>query len=380
MAGKSRPESQQDHHINSLASIVSAVERLGDQIRRAPAGVLAAAVLAVACLKEGVGGVGPNFYKPLQAAASALPQPTNSYSASTGWVALNRLLGSPSYLAWWLVGALAWLAVFGALMVATRRAATWRTEAMLAVGLAAPVTLGASMLGHYDIVTIGGLAVAVLARGTLLSAIGCLVAASGNPEQSLIALLALALVGVANRHSATRNRGLVGAGLAGVVLALQAIWFRLAGNQATRASALDPASVGQGIRLFAGAWPLVLFSAFGAGWIMVAAALVEVPRRRRWIALAGAVGLPLLVTVATLDMTRVFVVTASAAGLALVRWAFVTRWATAAPPRWLAGLLAILLLVIPAVVVLPESTGFVRLPYNDLLTFLGRAIDWTLSR
>lgn len=327
----------------------------------------------VAVLKIGIAGVGPNFLIPLRSAAAALPVPDSSFSTSLGAILLMRLAGTPSSAMWWAMGGVGLLLVVGALLWASRRLGPWAPHAaVILLGSSAFATL-LSMLGHYDLFTVGGSVLVVLARSRIAGVLGACIACLGNPEQALVAALAMLVVAFV-LQSSLRLRGVAFMTVAFMSVVGTMLWART-GDLETRGDLLV-SDMAFAVRLFLGSWPVYAYSLMGPLWLVMAALLFWKQGRRMVLAIGLGLGIPLLATVVTLDVTRVFVATSTAAFLTLLHYVWTTGLQDQEPPRWLLPMMAVLMIIMPSIVILPEPSGFLRLPYTELLTFLGWPADW----
>lgn len=363
-----------------LDRLLGLPERLGSRVNRAPLIPLALICAAIGVAKAGPAGTGPNFMVPLRSAAAALPAPENLISASTLSVGLMRLMQRLPDPAWWAVHGLLWLIVVATALHQTRRLGGWRSVGVLAVVSSSAFAATVCLLGFYDLYVVAGSLLVALGRRWYTVALGIVLAAGGNPDQALVSAAAFAVLGVALPGAGLRLRAAAYAGATVVWwLAVQA-WFNAFGFHASRLNAVDPTGALLGTRLYLAAWPQATFAFFGALWVLVLGAFALVPRRSAIVAAAAVVGLPLLASLITLDGTRVFVCTSTAATAALLSYVWRTHLSDRPPPPWFVGCFALWVLLCPTIVLFPEPAGFLRLPYDHLLDVLGWVIDWTQRR
>jgi hypothetical protein len=93
-------------------------------------------------------------------------------------------------------------------------------------------------------------------------------------------------------------------------------------------------------------------------------------RRQAILVAISVIGIPAAFTIITLDGTRVFVSVGLAPSIALIAWAYNPKWKATDPSTRLLGLLLVCLVVFPTIVVLPDPTGYLRLPYREGLDFI----------
>lgn len=359
-----------------LATVSGGLTRLGGWLVRLPFGAFCVVVLGIGALRIGPSGVGPAFLVPIREAGAAFPEPTGSFSSSLGSVLVAKLVGDRPDALWWALGGLAWLLVLGLLVWQSRAAGGWQRAAVVLIAASPALATSLSTLGHYDLWLLAGAALLVLGRRWW--PLGIVLAVLGNPEQCLVAALALILVGLALRARELWVRGLVWFGVALVTWAVLQIW--LAGATAGDGSRLgwlsDPAKTLLGVRLFLGVWPLAAYAFLGIFWLVLVVLIAQLARadsRARW-ALAAVVVIPAGASLLTLDGTRVFVTCSLAALLGILRVWYARIGRHEAANSQLLGALGLLLVLLPAVVILPEAGGYyLRLPWDTVLQQIGWA-------
>lgn len=351
--------------------------RWGEGLTSMPAWLFCSMVGVMGAVRIGPAGIGPNLYDGMRHAAEEWPSAVNTLQTSPGVVLLIRALGMPSAPAWWLVGSLVWLAVWGTTFLVLARRGPWGRLAVIALAASPAFAVTASMIGHYDMFMVAGSLLVALARSRSLGLLGAVVATSANTEQALVAACAFILVGLASRDREGWLRGVVWLSWSLLVTLALALTMPPAPEMMTRVDALGDGGVLFGLRLYLAMWPLATYAFLGALWIPVLLRLATAGSWLRGVSLAlGLIFLPIAASVATLDGTRVFVMTGFAALLLAGR----TWRPTRALPEWtLAAALAVMVAT-PAIVTMPEPSGLIRLPWNELLTVLGWPIDWTLVR
>lgn len=146
------------------------------------------------------------------------------------------------------------------------------------------------------------------------AALGGAIAGATNIEQAVFLLVALALVVVAlgKKDLVRPVVALVGAFLARAVV--QA-WYLMNDVEVVTRGELFQDRVPRAVAGFLRNWPLQIFTWYSAAWIIVLALIFYWRRSnlQRALMAAGLILLPALATITTLDGTRVFVATSSAA-------------------------------------------------------------------
>lgn len=301
----------------TLASALTPVRAVGSFVLNVRPWILGVLAVLVAVLRNGIHfDIGSADFA---AGARELPAPLNWFSSSWGPLVVGRLLGLDSSQDTWNAGFLFFTL---AALVAAAVIILWRPTARHRIAL---VVLACSPLptvmlygiGRYDLFLITGSALVALGRRWWLVVIGSLIACSANPEQSIVAALCLLLVASAPRFKAKRRDALIFGGIAIVNWVAVTLWFARYEVDGSRAL-LFPVWVAKSVQGFIEAFPLSLYSWFGALWLVVLFVVGSLTGRSRWLVIAGLFALPGLFTVTTLDGTRVFVCVATAAALFVV--------------------------------------------------------------
>ena len=150
------------------------------------------------------------------------------------------------------------------------------------------------------------------------------------------------------------------------------VWLHISGATGSRLQQLlDLSGTGSdSIRNFLSGWPLAVYSWLGPLWIVVLLAFIGMTRRQAILVAISVIGIPAAFTIITLDGTRVFVSVGLAPSIALITWAYSQKWKASDPSPLILGLLVVCLVVFPTIVVLPDPTGYLRLPYREGLDFI----------
>lgn len=348
------------------------VDHIGTWVGRLTPTSFAFILLTVAVLRIGVLGTGVNFTAFIERSAEAFPRPAGT--SSLGSILLMKALGVPPPPVWWIVGGLLFGVTVVGVFALSRRAGAWRKAALMVVALSPAFITQIALLGHYDWFLITGSLLIVLARDRIFVAAGILLAVMGNPEQAVIASICLLAVAVGMRVEHLRVRAFWFAGAAVSMFCAGQIWFARGGQENVRVSGLlnaDGATV-QSIRGFLASWPVTTYSFLGGLWIVVLLSLLVCAEgSRRILVLVGVILIPASAAVLTLDGTRVFAATGTAALVALLATTWERHWRHEPPTSATLGTVALLLVFAPAIVILPDDSGQLRLPYDEMLRYLG---------
>ena len=338
------------------------VRRLGGWLARLRWWVFALALLIVGVVRTGPLPIGPEWVGWLRNAGDSLPQPSEYLSSSVGPAAVMKVLGSPGSVTWWVLGAILWACVFAVpILILARKGVKGR---LIAIGIAASPAFAVTvtMLGHYDLWIIAGSATVVLAKRWWWAAVGAVIAVSGNPEQAAPSAVAILLVALAWGNRRLALRGLAYLGLAVAAIVLVALWASAAGAPSRSGAFLQliPLSV----ESFLGVWPLAIYAWLGPLWIVVLLAIAALPRwSSRLLAIAGVVLIPGLMSMTTLDGTRVFVAVGAGALVSMVALAMRGPWKEWEPAESSLAIAGAVMVLTPSVII--DTAGGIRLPYSD---------------
>lgn len=338
------------------------IRPVGRWMVRLPTWMFALLLIAVGVVRIGVLPIGPEWVGWLRSAAASLPEPSQYLSSSVGPSVVMRVLGGPPSLIWWAVGGGLWLIVFAVpILILARRGVRGR---LLAIGVAASPAFAVTvtMLGHYDLWIIAGSATLVLAKRNWVALLGALLAVLGNPEQALPSAFATLLVALAWRSRPLALRSLIYLGLAACTVGVVAVWASAAGGPSRSGGYLS--LVPLSVDAFLGVWPLAVYSWLGPLWLVVLALVLVIPLwSSRALALGGVVVLPGLMSITTLDGTRVFAAVGTGALVALVSLALAGPLREWSPPDGALVIGGAALIFMPSVIV--DTAGGIRLPYSD---------------
>ncbi|MET0458397.1 MAG: hypothetical protein ABW195_04070 [Ilumatobacteraceae bacterium] len=204
----------------------------------------------------------------------------------------------------------------GVLGLEARRAPRRALVATLAVFMTAAPAYALQFVGSYDQLLVVLLLAAVLVRTDWAAvAIGVALGLT-HAEVGFAALAMVLILGLAGVGDRSRPRCLSLLGLVVARVALQ-IWFSRSGLHSDRWTFIREYGVDSLAGNLLDVWPVVLWSMFGVGWVVVIRAFRDGDRRRRF-ALAGIAVLCLGLCAITLDQSRIAILTMFAPFLVVV--------------------------------------------------------------
>ena len=301
----------------TMASALTPVRAVGSWVLTSPPWLLGLLAFALAVVRNGIHfDIGSADFV---AGAQSLPEPLNWFSSSWGPQLLGRITGLDHSVWTWNAGYLVatLLALVAGVAVILRRPTPRRRLAVVLLACSPLPTVMLFGIGRYDIFLITGSALVALGHRWWLVFLGALIACSGNPEQSVVAALCLLLVSLAPRFRDKRRDALIFGAVAVVNWVAVSLWFAAFDVDGSRAR-LFPVWIAKSVQGFIEAFPLSLYSWFGALWLLVLFVAGSLTGRSRWMVVGGLFLLPGLFTVTTLDGTRVFVCVVAAAALFVV--------------------------------------------------------------
>lgn len=326
-----------------------AVERWADRLFTQSNLVIGAFVASVMVWRVGVS----EYWQPLQyEIAEAFPTPTASYRGGAVLSpALMTVLGldDGTERGWYAIHLLATIAAIAAIgRLIWRRFATNEQRWFMIVCVAAS-SLPAMLLirvGHYDLWFILGAAIVALARSLVATALGGVVLGLTNAEQAFVAIAVMLAVAALVDRAELRRVVFAAIGAVAAWAGVQAWYAANDVEQETRAGLLGE-NLNDALRGFVNALPFHVFSWFSAAWIAV------VSLCRSGMLLAVLVVVPAVMSIITVDGTRVFVACSAPAFLLVVahaaenlgtdlrarltRWTLIVMCATPAVTTFVGG-------------------------------------------
>jgi hypothetical protein len=243
-----------------------------------------------------------HFYVP---GVIEFPKASGYYSASVGDVLLAKVLGITTVNAW---VALHVILVVGALIVAvvlvvrSDLAPPGALLLVLAGSSAAAVMVGT--VGKYDPLMFLGGVMLVLGRRAVVSYLGAVLMALGNPERAIVACICLLILTGIEECRAWRRVALVSFALTAAFWVVTQLWILQSGVEGRMT--LLPIFLFMSVQNFFANAAGSVWSWMGIGWLVVLGLGVTMRGRARLIILASLVLVPMLVTVITVDGARVY--------------------------------------------------------------------------
>jgi hypothetical protein len=263
-------------------------------------------IMALLLLKNGVHPIGEDWISWVYSAGRSFPEPENYLSYSLFPVLLSKIVSYPSFLLWWALFLLFTVVFYLVVFISIHKIAKADYKKWLMIFLAFPFMITPLYyMGHYDLLTIGGAIVAGLQNKKIFVFVGALLAISANPEQALFTSVCVVALAFGSNLSWHKY-------IAKVWLTLSATAFVLLnfvlGNadDGNRVNNIFFEQLKVVIMNSLGQMHIIVFSVFGAGWLIFWFAYNANlgPVRNNFVLLA-VVFIPLLLSLSILDRTRV---------------------------------------------------------------------------
>lgn len=223
-------------------------------------------------------------------------------------------------------------------------------------------------VGRHDVLTIlGGITIILGRKHLSIILFGVIIAASGNPEQTLVSIIALALLVFGLQIKSMYAKVLIASSLATAIYAAT-YWYATNSGLETRSGYLIT-FLNQSMRNFTEHLPIQLYAAYGLALIPIAFA-IYVAKGLRTVIVFTAFLIPIVFTFVTLDQTRVAVTLGTPLLLAAILF-FVPSFLDFAATRGLNNMalwIATLAFLLPALEI--QFPGLIRAPYGYLISLL----------
>lgn len=342
---------------------------LGRRVALIPFGWALFIFTAAIVIKSGVHPIGPLWIQIVRDATNGFPNAVNYMSTSPLPILLYELIGGRNLIWWALHSILISLFVLVALTTIVRRYNKTKHLASI-LFLSSPIFLVLLyFVGHYDLFTIAGAAIAVFSKRNSIRFLGVLIASLANPDQALVTAVILLMLALVIKEKDLRSLGAIYLGTSvSVFVGVRLIVQNVGGSARSSVilNELEPV-----IKSSFGVWTLVPLSVVGIVGIFIALNLKQTSRRY-WLSLCIALGIPSILSLLILDKTRVGVAVSATAVLYLVK-GILDRLENEMSENQNSyfenlGLVTILALFYPALYF--DIGGELRLPYKELLTVI----------
>lgn len=300
------PDTSQHRGTDPLRPLKVVVEAVGSFWFARSRAMQMALVMVFLVVKNGFDIELRNIQEAYLPASQVFPAPQGYFSASFGQVSLTHVLGISTTTQWVAFHAVVTLVALVVIVVMAGRNTVVSAPMALLVVAAATASSGLLIsLGKYDVFTVLGGFILALARTRTGAAVGAVIMISGNPEQAIVASLALVVLTFAADFRWLRVRAIIALLLSGAGWLCVQVWFMSNGMDSGRLY-LIRVFIGESLGRFAASPELVVWSWLGAGWFVVIAALILIGRASRWPLLMSLIALPAVASIITADGARVF--------------------------------------------------------------------------
>lgn len=246
--------------------------------------------------------------------------PANWSSLSYGMRTVVFLTGQDGDISFGVVGFI--LAIISIAVITLLASQTFEpaiARIFLALVIVGPIgMILMNRIGRNDVFMIlGSVIVALHGRRILIFVLGLLLMILGNPEQTVVAMTILFFISMLPELKQWRVKAL--AGLFAAVLIFAPLWLMARSIGVKSRVEFLQEYLSNSFYAFAANLPLSLYAAFGAVWLVIGWVFIKLNMRNRlWLVLALIV-IPVIVTMITVDQTRVFVGVTTVAVVALLR-------------------------------------------------------------
>jgi hypothetical protein len=326
---------------------------------------------AIAILKIGVLGNGPEAIDWIRDSASSFPEPSSWMSTSILQTLIFLILRSPTNSLWWGYSSILWLISFIVIGRLIAHRSQFKRHLILILLLTPVFSTTITMIGKYDIYIALGIAISLQANMRLTKIVGALIASFANPELTFISSLAI-LGMIPLPHLARYKKSAYLLFSTSLITTLAgSIWLKHNGINSRFSAATDFSDEWKhAVRSFLGYWPLAMFAGLGALWFLVGLCFLHLGKRDLKLASISCFGIPAISSfLLTHDGTRVFAVVSVAPMFLLLTSVIRNELVNPNELRLSLGLLFILLCATPALIV--DASGGIRVPYEEILNFLG---------
>jgi hypothetical protein len=240
-------------------------------------------------------------------ASMTFPRKPGMIYESWGYLLPPHLLGITTLRGWGVYFACLTFAVAAVVVWTGARRSRFY---VLAFAASAIPTIVLYNVGWYDVITVLGAAIVVASDGLAGVAAGALIMSSANPSEAAAAAVALVFVAAAGRWSVLGRKAVTAAAVTSIGFIGVEVWLRAIGSP-DRGSVFA-VNLHRSIAAFAEATPIAMYAWYGAAWLIVVALIAQGRgRTSRLLTTVGLIAIPGLVSMTTLDGTRVFAAVAA---------------------------------------------------------------------
>lgn len=289
------------------------------------------------------------------------PTAVGYFSGSYGQVVIAAVLGITTTTQWVILHViLIAVALTTGFWLVGRRDAHSRSFLILALAAATATSSLFVSIGKYDVITYLGSVILALSRSLPAATLGALVMASGNPEQSILASVALLVLSFAGEFRDLRRRAAAAIVATTLTWLMVQVWFIVSDMGVGRLQLL-PEYFAESITVVIANPADSAWGWLGAGWLFVLVGIIAISARsRKWV-VASLVAVPALAAAVTADGPRVFGAVSLPVYLGLATYVGMNVRPQQQRTRVLVGSLALLSLL------LPTGRGYGDWLYGQLL-------------
>lgn len=298
-----------------LESLRVSIDSGGRWIERLPRWLVSIVVLGLILIRDGLHTFVPRFDTEL-ASVQAFPKPLTYMSWSWGNLAVAKALRVDTTWQWLALHLVLVVIALVLPLVLLRRLPRGPYDLFaVAWGLLPVVGSVLMWVGMYDVMTLIGAELVALGGRWWLEAIGAVIMSSGNPEQAMVASLALLCLSAVSIMRTKRRAGMIALGVTVATYVLGKLLIVAPGVTSRSGYLRSPIA---GVEIIIKDWPGSVWGWYGVLWIVVAGTFIALRGRDRLMLVVGLIVVPALATLVTYDWSRVFWFTSTTALLALL--------------------------------------------------------------
>lgn len=333
-----------------------------------------ALLLIIVLVKNGIHPIGTEWIDWVYSAGEKFPVASSYFSYSIIPITIAKILNFPSYITWWLLFGFLSSLFYILLIFRIHFLAEKNYKAWLLIFFTFPFFISPMyFLGHYDLITISGGALAALSNKNIYIFIGSLLAIGANAEQALMTSICMVIVAIGTKIKFHRN--------------IATIWFttscfsylmlRLLLGSSDDGNRIE-IIFGQLFDVFldsAGKLNIIIYSVFGVGWIV----LFKLFNYSRFnfnnlITYIGFIAFPVLLSIFILDRTRIGVAVGTLPLIVMLRYFLESGFIERGFKKGITlNTLLVFAFFAPSIFV--DSDGSIRLPYMEFIHILSNILN-----